>query len=262
MKKLVGLSLLMMYGGCVQAWNPFKMNDEVRIKLGEQIAAGSLTQEYEQLARSVFERLNVQEAITLRDSSKEAMLVAPQLQFALYSQPYGYFYINQEWFSTLSTQEKEFLIACTVRTFFSSEGLKKDHYIRYATVAYGIAEFIAAVGIYKHLGIYTTIAGFQPSWKIKCLAAYLSLLPFSALEEFIKHRLKAKNDVAGLLNSDIYITRKLNCLDGALSLLKKLEKEIELLSKKDPKYWQTWKDVLPKRIANLEQEKANVTTVA
>jgi hypothetical protein len=262
MKKLVRLSLLMMYGACAQAWNPLKMNDEVRIKLGEQIAAGCLTQKHEQLVRSVFERLNVQEAIALRDSSKEAMLVAPQLTFALYSQPYGYFYINENWFSTLSTQEKEFLIASSVRTFYSHEGIKKDHYLRYAALAYGIAELMAAVGIYKHLGAYTTIAGFQSSWKIKSLATYLSILPFSILVDVARNKLKAKNDVAGLLHSDVYIARKLNCLDGALSLLQKLHKEIEILYNSDPRYWQTWKDSLPRRIENLQQEKANVTAAA
>lgn len=214
----------------------------------QEYAPEGLSPKNEALIHSIMHELNFTQNINIKKSTPQMIEVGPIYMFENYSADVNMWIINEAWFDALTPEEQRYvvgnrLLAIEKTTAAYLDAEKALNFNLYAT---GIAEIVLALGLGFALYAYSHS-------KMKAIIASIALVgALDYLSDPFFESMKNQKVLGIIYQADDYIVQKLDCLDGALSVLKQKRDLVEPLYNKDKAYWKINYEVLAPRIAHLE----------
>ncbi len=243
--------LLLFFSLLTISFNNNAASREATIQEAEKFSAGKLSDKNELFVRSVIEQTQCSNTtIEFRKPIKELLDTYPLYIFGHYVAPYNYWYINEPWFDGLTDNAKKFYIGYQLIAA-QPAGIKD----KLPNIMVWIIELSVLVGLFLYLRS-------KPKWYTINLTTYrriglavLGTFIISVPLELLETKYFIKKPVDTWLAHDITVVRKLNCVDGALELLKNQQQIIAPTYEHNKAYWKDLYESFPARIAQLEKLK-------
>lgn len=183
--------------------------------VGDQLSGGSLSQENKQYITEVFKKMG-KSPLRFRRTLESFSENVPGYAYICTSPLLGYCYINEPWFNTLSESEKRFVIGRAALD--STHQADAKNTLVYAGVA-GTGCYLA-YKLYKKLG--EGIYEHKPGLLVKSLSTLAALVIYTKITDRLVLRPLARYNE---FQKDKQAALKLQCVDGALSVLQKMEND-------------------------------------
>lgn len=217
----------------------------------ESISGGLLSDENERFIRSCMVEWAIDNpTIQFRKPSQELIDLYPQYNFHNYVKLYNYWYINEDFFNSLTSGEKKVVLS----THFFDIPLKSEkiNSIR-RWVSVGVNG--AFIGIlYAYLQSRNAFCGYELTtfkrWALIILGADMASSLLVDLPGYFYAKSITKNEI---FEVDRIRSERLNDYQSMISLLKKSQTTIETFMVQDKACWQECYSKLPARIENLEK---------
>ncbi len=189
--------------------------------IGDQLAGGRLTPENESLIRDIFKKMGVTSNIRLARAIESFAENHPNFRYVHNSPLLGHFYVNEPWFNSLSEQEKRFVIGRAAADM--TTGHKAQEILKYALLG----------SLYGYVGYktYTTLERhqFNGTRLLSKIVSGMEALAAMVGTRFFMNKL-VLNPIGRYqaYKTDKQVAQKLDCLDGAVSVLKKMHADTQV----------------------------------
>lgn len=219
------------------------------IQQAESYSAGKLSESNEAFIRNVIAQAQcANTTIELRKPTQEMIELYPIYIFGNFVASYNYWYINEKWFSGLSDAAKKFYLGYQLIAPKPAGALEK-----LPNIIVWVIEFLILVALFMYLRKRQTIGKYTLTNSKRVGLAFLGMFLSALPIEYIEQKLFVPTTIDILLKHDLTVVEKLNCIDGAIELLKNQQAIIAPLYEHDKAYWSELYESLPKRLAQLEK---------
>ncbi len=250
MKKLL-LSISILFAQSIVA-NEDQVAKAFQIALqAESISEGSLSESNEKFIRDFMQEIGTDNpTLQIRKPLREIMDVNPIFKLQFYPRPFNYWYINEDFFNTLTDGEKKVMLSMFL---FEIQPTSQKVAEAKSWIAPGLFGGLIAILRYS-LKEKNTLCGYQLTtfkrWGLIGFGAGLGAVLFAELPLYIYEKIFAKN---AIFEDDRIRAERLNDYQSVISYFEKVRKAIEPWLVHEKEYWQLLYGQLPARIEKLEK---------
>lgn len=206
--------------------------------LGEEYVAPQLQQKVHAIAN----KLGITKIPHVMQPLQKYCTDFPVFEYLVPVPQFGYLFINQEWFNQLDDDEQTYALGMQLYAMATYKQVELNKKIR--AVALVIPQIIIAACIYKFAPEV-----LKANTKMHWSAILGSALLFELLvEPFANKKIDQMENNARLK----HIATTLDCKQGGLSYLQKLQTELSQKYKRNKHYWKNLWEVIPGLIKALE----------